>query len=133
MKKVKFSDEIHVKLIERSKPPTNLREKVESITRLLRRDIPHYEDIRHLLMEGQMKDIVKKIISHNEIESLIIFKSSNGFVSSLAHDFFKILETSFNKHSSTIIIESDNNMIIFNDNSEREPIIMDSEFTFYNI
>ena len=133
MKKVKFCDEINVKFIKKYKRSQNLRENIESITRLLRRDIPYYEDIRYNFMEGPLKDMAKKILSHNEVVSLIIFKSKNGFDSIKARDFFTILETSFNKYSSTIIIESDKNMIIFNDNSEREPIIMDSEFTFYNI
>ena len=133
MKRVHFSDQINVKLIERYKRSKNLRESIESITRLLRRDIPYYEDIRYNFMEGPLKDMATKILLHNEVVSLIIFKSKNGFDSIKARDFFTILETSFNKYNSTIIIESDKNMIIFNDNSEREPIIMDSEFTFYNI
>lgn len=134
MKEVRFCDKTDVRLIESYKISKNLRSNIEPMTRILRREIPYYEDIRYLFMKGPLKDISKKILSYNEIVSLTVFKSNEGFDNMMAHDFFKVLETTFNKHKSTLIIESDRNMIIFNDNtSEYEPIVMDSEFTLYNI
>lgn len=134
MKKVSFSEKVHVVEIPRYVKDHDFVSHLESYILMLRLNHRRYLADKDKYLKNDMVKIVNAIVFHKDVSSIVIHRPIINKLKPFVDDFFKLLEFKFRIFKDVTIITSEyTNLIVFRYKGSKKCPCIDEELSLYNV